>query len=81
MNTYLPKPLAIYPDMLPAIIEEKVADSERHTVYWYYAMVTLVGQGGREGGRGIEVFPFPKLTKKDVLYGLTPLFHFLSINP
>ena len=51
MNTYLPKPLAVYPDMLPAIIEEEVADAERHTVYWYYAMVTLVGQGGREGGR------------------------------
>jgi hypothetical protein len=51
MNAYLPKPLAVYPSMLPDIIDEEVADAERHTIYWYYAMVALVGrEGGREGG-------------------------------
>jgi len=48
MNAYLPEPLAVYPDMLPAIIDERVADAERHTIYWYYAMVTRVR---REGGK------------------------------
>ncbi|KAM3572126.1 hypothetical protein VYU27_005875 [Nannochloropsis oceanica] len=44
MNAYLPEPLAVYPDMLPAIIDERVADAERHTIYWYYAMVTRAWQ-------------------------------------
>ena len=34
MNSYLPKPLAVYPGDLPSIIDEEVADAERHTVYW-----------------------------------------------